>query len=247
MSVESRPWYFQFQWLTIEYLIIVESWRCCIKSYLFACNWFVVTCTLLVSLNLIKFIVFHACDLILYTKNCIFLVNMFSFIALANNFLSCATLGSQDPYAWILGWVAAIKSIEFGFKYAIWFCTLCIQSRFHSTCRMCSSFVFRDQVERGFCAVGRLVCILAWVWTIFRFKPTVACLWSCRAKNSKFNSLRFCQSPVFLNLVQAFTNRRVVWIVYIDIGSWTRYFCASEFVTISWIHTTEGNMDCLLN
>ena len=172
---------------------------------------------------------------------------MFSFIALANNFLSCATLGSQDPYAWILGWVATIKSVELWFKYAIWFCTFRIQCCFHSTCWVCSSFIFGDEIERRFRAIGRLVCILAWIWTVFRFEPTVACLWCSRTENSKFDSLRFGQSPVFLNLVQTFTDGRIVWVVDIDIGSWSWYFCASEFVTISWIHTTEGNMDCLLN
>ena len=106
-------------------------------------------------LNFVQLNVFHTCDLILYAENCIFFIDVFTFIALSDNFLSRAAFGSQDPNTRVFSRIATIESIELGLENTVWLCTLSIQSCFHSTCGVCRSFISGNEVKGGLSAIGR--------------------------------------------------------------------------------------------
>jgi hypothetical protein len=59
--------------------------------------------------------------------------------------------------------------------------------------------------------------------------------------------LRLGERSVFLDLIQTLADGRVIWVVNVDIGAWAWNFGALVLVAVSWVHTSEWNVDGLLN
>lgn len=104
-----------------------------------------------------------------------------------------------------------------------------------------------DEVERRLGAVGGKVQVLTRIWTLFGLQPTVAGLGHGGAENSELNSLRLCQCPIFLDLVQTLADRGVVWVIDVDVSPWSWHFRASHLVAVSWVHATKWNVHSLLH
>ena len=107
--VEAGAGYLEFQALSIEYLIVVEAWRCGIEADALAGNGLVVACTLLVLLPDVR--LFNARDLVLNAEDCIFVVHMLALLTLRHNLTPLATLVAQEAYVGVTNSVALVETI----------------------------------------------------------------------------------------------------------------------------------------
>ena len=101
VPVQTWPWHFKFQALSIEDLVVIEAGRGGIETNSFTGSRLIIgsACTLIfpaISIFL------NASDLILDSKDSFFIVNMLTLLTLRHNLgpLSCIRLKNTDP--WVL-------------------------------------------------------------------------------------------------------------------------------------------------
>ena len=162
--VETWSRHFKFKTSAIEYLVVVESWRGCIKTDSSARCGFKITCSLLPMFPLIQSL--HACDLIFSTKDSFFIIDVFSLITLCHNLGSFATFALKDADAWILGWEWHIETIRGRLEHAVWHSLLHCQSSLHPSLRMTLCRSTLNGKVHGRLGDDRRNVILTWVRSI---------------------------------------------------------------------------------
>ena len=128
ISVQAWSWHFQLQALSVEDLVVVESWWGGIETDPLSSNWLVVTGASLLLLPVGGFIL-NASDLVLNTENCFFIINMLALLALCNNLGSLASLRSKNADAGRRWMVILIEAIGCWLKDGITHIAFLFQSR----------------------------------------------------------------------------------------------------------------------
>ena len=100
VPVQTRPWHFKFQALSIEDLVVIEAWRGGIETNSFTSSRLIIgsTCTLILPASCV---VLNASDLVLDSKDCFFVVDMLTLLALRHNLGPLSRIRLKNTNSWV--------------------------------------------------------------------------------------------------------------------------------------------------
>ena len=172
---------------------------------------------------------------------------MLSLFALSDNLCSTATFALKNSDSWIFCWIWDCKTISSWLEYTVWHFLLNGESGLHNGLRLCSCALSLNWKIHCWLGDDWSDIILTRIWAVLRCHPTLVKLCSGRPKDSQLDSLWLGKSSIFLDLIQAFADWWIVWIIDVYVSSWSWIGCLNFLVTISFICLIESNRDCFLN
>lgn len=240
--VLSRSWHIELQTLTIENLIIIESWWCLVKANVLAGEHLVVrSSTFRGPLSSIVFEIvlafFIRFNYVLDTLKQ-WIIAKFRRVIHSRLFL------------WIehsnfgMGFLQWVKSICCGHEYAIGF------RSFFFRCGKCSGGsrtpTFNTEIKLEFFFLlnfDQLRGILAWIRSSLWLKPWICKTESVWSERTKFNALFLLLTSVFFVIGSLSTFQTGInWIIDVNIGSRSRIWSLRFLVYRSGIAAVKGGM-----